>query len=46
MNKEELIERIKKMRKTLNNEMLDYLPYDIAEEIQDLFEEMLESEEK
>lgn len=42
---EEKLERVKELRKTLNNEMLDYLPFDIAEQVQDLFVLMLNESE-
>ena len=46
MNNKIYKEIIKKLRKILNNEILDELPFDIAEEIQDLFDEFnkIESE--
>lgn len=37
----ENLDKIKKLRKVLNNEVLDELPYDIAEEVQDIFDDLL-----
>lgn len=39
-----VIDKIKKLRKILNNEVLDTLPFDTAEEIQDIFDEILKEE--
>lgn len=42
---EDKLENVKELRKILNNEMLDYLPFDIAEQVQDLFVLMLSESE-
>ena len=36
----ETLENIKRLKKILNNETLDLLPFDVAESIHDIFEEI------
>ena len=38
------IDKVVKLRKILNNEILDALSFDIAEEVQDLFDEILKGD--
>lgn len=38
------IDKVVKLRKILNNEILDTLSFDIAEEVQDLFDEILKGD--
>lgn len=41
----EKCEKVNELKKVLNNEILDMLPFDISEQVQDLFDEILEDKE-
>lgn len=45
MEKDKIIEKVIQLRKELDNTMLDLLPYDVAERVHDLFDEILNDNE-
>ena len=45
MEKIKIIENVKWMKKLLNNEMLDLLPFDIADQVDDIFDSILKDEQ-
>ena len=45
MEKDKIIKKVIQLRKELDNTMLDLLPYDVAERVHDLFDEILNDNE-